>query len=174
MVDLQKLVIQTCRESSLTNTQIADQLGLSFGEFNNRLHMKNGTRFFDIQHMDALQRVVGYPFLADYFAAQFGMLVISNPVQEDMDNVELFNIQMRAEAARGQIAQAKIDAEEDGIVDRHELRHIARQVVSSMKYTAKGFLAWAALHGVQGDAVELMTSRKVESHQVAARGSRCV
>lgn len=174
MVDLQKLVIQTCSEYNGTNTQIAELMGLSLSTFNNRLHMKNGMLFFGIEQLECLQRIVGYPFLADHYAAQFGMLVISNPVQEDMDNVELFSIQMRAEAARGQIAQAKIDAEEDGIVDRHELRHIARQVVSSMKYTAKGFLAWAALHGVQGDAVELMTSRKVESHQVAARGSRCV
>lgn len=173
MVDLQKLVIQTCRESSFTNTQIAEQLGMTFSEFNNRLHMKNGTRFFDIPHMDTLQRVVGHTFLADYFAAQFGMLVVKNPVPEEMDNVELFSIQMRADAACGQVAQAKIDAEEDGIIDGAELKHISRQVMNSVKYTLKGFLAWAALHGVHADAMELITSRKVESHKVAARGSRC-
>lgn len=173
MVDLQKLVIRTCRESSFTNTQIADQLGMTFSEFNNRLHMKNGTRFFDIQHMDMLQRVVGHPFLADYFAAQFGMLVVNNPMPEQMDNVELFSIQMRADAARGVVAQAKIDAEEDGIIDRHELKHISKHVMNSVRYTLKGFLAWAALHGVQADAMELLSCRKVESHKVAARGPRC-
>lgn len=173
MVDLQKLVIRTCRESSFTNTQIADQLGMTFSEFNNRLHMKNGTRFFDIQHMDMLQHVVGHPFLADYFAAQFGMLVVKNPVPEEMDNVELFSIQMHADAARGLVAQAKLNAEEDGIVDRAELRHVGTQVLNYMKYTAKGFLAWAALNGVQADAMDLLTCRKVESHKVAARGPRC-
>jgi len=173
MVDLQRLVIQTCKASSFTNTQIADQLGMTFSEFNNRLHMKNGTRFFDIQHMEILQRVVGYPFLADYFAGQFGMLVVNNPMPEQMDNVELFSIQMHADAARGVVAQAKIDAEEDGVIDRNELKHISKNVMNSVKYTLKGFLAWAALHGVQADAMELLSCRKVESHQVAARGSRC-
>jgi len=173
MVDLKQLVIQTCKASSFTNTQIADQLGMTFSEFNNRLHMKNGTRFFDIQHMEILQRVVGYPFLADYFAGQFGMLVVNNPMPEQMDNVELFSIQMHADAARGVVAQAKIDAEEDGVIDRNELKHISKNVMNSVKYTLKGFLAWAALHGVQADAMELLSCRKVESHQVAARGSRC-
>lgn len=172
MVDLKKLVIRVCRDSQFTNTQIADQLGMTFSEFNNRLHMKNGTRFFDIQHMSALQLIVGYPFLADYFAGQFGMLVVNNPIPEEIDNVELFSIQLRADAAQGKVAQAKIDAEEDGVIDKQELKHISQQVMNSVRYTIKGFLAWAALHGVQADAIDLVANRKVEGQQVAASGPR--
>lgn len=174
MVDLQKLVIQVCKEFSGTNAQIAEQMGVSYSEFNNRLHMKNGTLFFTLDQLARMQHVVGQPFLADYFAGQFGMLVVNNPLPEEIDNVELFSIQIRADAARGKVAQAKIDAEEDGVVDKQELKHISQQVMNSVKYTLKGFLAWAALHGVQADALELVTNRKVESQQVAAPGSRGV
>lgn len=174
MVDLQKLVIQVCKEFSGTNTQIAEQMGVSYSEFNNRLHMKNGTLFFTLDQLARMQHVVNQPFLADYFAGQFGMLVVNNPLPEEIDNVELFSIQLRADAARGKVAQAKMDAEEDGVVDKQELKHISQQVMDSVKYTMKGFLAWAALHGVQEDAVELVSNRKVESQQVAASGSRGV
>ncbi len=173
MVDLQKLVMQSCKEYSDKNEQIAEQMGLTISQFNNRLQMKNGTLFFSTEQLEALQHIVGHPFLADYYAAQFGMLVVKNPVPEEMDNVELFSIQMHADAARGLVAQAKLNAEEDGVVDRAELKHVGTQVMNYMKYTAKGFLAWAALHGVQADAMDLLNCRKVESHQVAARGSRC-
>jgi len=148
-------------------------MGISFGEFNNRLHMKNGTRFFDLQQLEVLQNIAGYPFLADHYARQFGMLLVKNPSPESVDKVELFDIQMRADAARGQVAQAKLNAEEDGIVDKKELKHVCNQVLNCVRYTMTGFIAWAALHGVQADAMDLLAYQKVESHRVAAqRGSR--
>lgn len=173
MVDLQSLVIQVCGMYSGNHEQIADRMGLTICQFNNRLRTKNGTLFFSTEQLETLQRIVGHPFLADYYAAQFGMLVVKNPVPEEMDNVELFSIQMRADAARGLVAQAKLNAEEDGIVDRNELKHVGSQVLNYMRYTAKGFIAWAALHGAQADAIELLTARKVEGYQFAASSPRC-
>ena len=168
MVDLQKLVIQTCRSSRFTNTQIADQMGITFSEFNNRLHMKNGTKFFDLPQLEVLQNIAGHPFLADYYAGQFGMLVVKAPEPEVVDRVELFNLQARADAARGRLAQAELDAEEDGVVDKKELKHVCNQVVDYMKYTMTGFIAWAALYGVQADAVDMLT-RRDEGYWVAAQ-----
>jgi len=172
MVELQQIVIQACKGYEGTNAQIAELMGLKYSEFNNRLHMKNGTRFFDMDQLAYMQHVVGYPFLADYFASQFGMLVVDNPVPEEMDNVELFTIQMRAEMARGHVAQSKLEAEADGIIDKHELKSVAKNVLKSVRYTMHGFIAWAALHGMQLEAADLMISRKVDGQGIAAPDHR--
>ncbi|WP_345831649.1 hypothetical protein AAGR22_08895 [Erwinia sp. HDF1-3R] len=113
-----------------------------------------------MDQLEILQHVVGHPFLADDFAAQFGMLVVENPRPERIDNVELFTIQMRVDAAKGMIAQAKLAAEEDGILEQHELKTVARNVLKSVRHTKQSFLYWAALHGMQADAVDLMAGRR--------------
>lgn len=172
MVELQQVVIQACRDYEGTNTQIAELMGLKYTEFNNRLHMKNGTRFFDMDQLAYMQHVVGHPFLADYFARQFGMLVVDNPAPEQMDNVELFSIQMRAEMARGLVAQSKLAAEEDGIIENSELREVGKNVLKTVRHTVAGFLAWASLHGMQAEAAELMVSRKVDGQGIAAPDHR--
>lgn len=172
MVELQQIVIQACKGYEGTNAQIAELMGLKYSEFNNRLHMKNGTRFFDMDQLAYMQHVVGHPFLADYFAQQFGMLVVDNPAPEQIDNVELFSIQMMAEVSRGKVAQSKLAAEEDGVIEKSELKEVARNVLGAVRYTMKGFLAWAALHGMQVEAAELMVSRKVDDQGIAAPGHR--
>lgn len=172
MVELQQIVLEACRDYEGTNTQIAELMGMSYSEFNNRLHMKNGTRLFSLEQLAYMQHVVGHPFLADYFAQQFGMLVVDNPAPEQMDNVELFSIQMMAEVSRGKVAQSKLAAEEDGVIEKSELKEVARNVLGAVRYTMKGFLAWAALHGMQVEAAELMVSRKVDDQGIAAPGHR--
>ncbi len=172
MVELQQIVIQACKQYEGTNREIAEFMGLKYGEFNNRLHMKNGTRFFDMDQLAFMQHVVGHPFLADYFAAQFGMLVVDNPNPELVDNVDLFTLQMRADAARGLAAQGKLDAEEDGVVEYHELKSVTQSVMKSIRYTMQGVLTWAALHGMQADAADLMANRKVDAQEIAAPGHR--
>ena len=167
-MDLQKLVIQVCRSMPLTHSQIAEQMGVTFSEFKNRLHMKNGTRFFDLSQLEMLQSLAGHPFLADHYAGQFGMLVVSTPEPESVDRVELFKLQALSDAARGQLAQAALNAEEDGVVDRSELKHVCNQVMTCVKYTLTGFVAWAALYGAQADAMDMLANRRVEGYRVAA------
>lgn len=172
MVELQQIVIQACKRFDGTNKEIAALMGLKYGEFNNRLHMKNGTRFFDMDQLAFMQHVVGHPFLADYFAGQFGMLVVDNPMPEEMDNVEFFTIQMRTEMARGQIAQSKLAAEEDGVIEAHELKGVAKNVLKTVRHTMHGFIAWAALHGMQAEATDLLVGRKGDAQGIAAPGHR--
>ena len=173
MVGIKTTVKAMCKEVAGGRSAMAAGLGMNIDQFNNSLYEKKGCRFFSHCDLELMEDLSGTCLLAEYQAARKGLLTINIPVPEQMDNVELFNIQMRADAARGLVAQAKLDAEEDGIVDRAEMKHVGTQVLNYMKYTAKGLLAWAALHGVQADAMDLLTCRKVESHQVAARGPRC-
>ncbi|MBK4723934.1 MULTISPECIES: YmfL family putative regulatory protein [Erwiniaceae] len=172
MVELQQIVIQACKGYEGTNAQIAELMGLKYSEFNNRLHMKNGTRFFDMDQLAYMQHVVGYPFLADYFASQFGMLVVDNPTPELVDNVDLLTLQMRADAARGLAAQGKLDAEEDGVVEYHELKSVTQSFMKSIRYMKQGVLMWAALHGMQAEAADLLVGRKVDAQEIAAPGHR--
>lgn len=75
---------------------------------------------------------------------------------------------MRVDAAKGMIAQAKLDAEEDGILEQHELKTVARNVLKSVRHTKQSFLYWAALHGMQADAVDLMAGRRGDAQGIAA------
>ncbi len=168
MVELQQVVIQACKRYSGTNRDIAEHMGMEYEEFNNRLRMKKGTRFFSLDQLAIMQHVVGHPFLADYFAGQFGMLVVDNPIPELVDNVDLFALQMRADAARGRAAQGKLDAEKDGVVELHELKSVMGSVMKSIRLTMQGALTWAALHGMQADAADFLASRKVDAQEIAA------
>ncbi len=172
MVELQQIVIQACKDYEGTNMQIAELMGMTYSEFNNRLHMKNGTRLFSLEQLAYMQHVVGHPFLADYFAQQFGMVVVDNPPPEQMDNVELFTIQMRTEMARGQVAQSKLEAEADGIVEKHEIRNVVKNFMNYVRLSKCGIFAWAAVHGVQVEAADLMISRKVDGQGIAAPDHR--
>ncbi|MBK0032720.1 hypothetical protein IBT47_10550 [Erwinia sp. S43] len=173
MVDIKETVKAMCKEFAGGRSAMATALGMNIDQFNNSLYEKNKCRFFSHSDLELMEDLSGTCLLAEYQAARKGLLTISIPVPEQMDNVELFSLQMRADAARGLVAQAKLDAEEDGIVDRKEMKHVGTQVLNYMKYTAKGLLAWAALHGAQADAIELLTARKVEGYQFAASSPRC-
>lgn len=172
MVELQQIVIQACKGYEGTNAQIAELMGLKYSEFNNRLHMKNGTRFFDMDQLAYMQHVVGYPFLADYFAGQFGMTVIDNPTPGLVDNVDLLNLQMRADAARGLAAQGRLDAEEDGVVEYHELKTVTQSVKKLISYIKLDVLTWATLHGMQAEAINLLVGRKGDGQGIAAPDHR--
>jgi hypothetical protein len=44
--------------------------------------------------------------------------------------------------------------------------------MKSIRYTMQGVLTWAALHGMQADAADLMVGRKVDAQEIAAPGHR--
>lgn len=58
-----------------------------------------------------------------------------NPIPERVDSVNLFIFQLQADAAIGLAAQNRLDAEEDGVVEYHELRSVTQSEMTSIRYT---------------------------------------
>jgi hypothetical protein len=54
------------------------------------------------------------------------------------------------------------------VVEYHELKSVTQSVMKSIRYTMQGVLTWAALHGMQADAADLMVGRKVDAQEIAA------
>ncbi|MEJ4043447.1 YmfL family putative regulatory protein [Erwinia sp. SLM-02] len=173
MVDIKETVKAMCKEVAGGRSAMAAALGMNIDQFNNSLYEKNKCRFFSHSDLELMEDLSGTCLLAEYQASRRGLMTFKRPALGEIDNVDLYSSQMRADAARGQVAQAKLDAEEDGIVDRQEFKHVGGKFMEYMRHSAIGFIAWSSLFGFQSDAIELINSRKVEGYQFAASSPRC-
>lgn len=125
MVDNIKAAISAmCKAHPAGRLGMAADLGMSIDTFHNHMYQKCGSRFFTLAELERMEDLSGVSMLAEYAAARVGKLLVDVPKPESMDNVDLFAIDMKTSAAKGQLAQAQIEAAEDGVIDRHERKKL--------------------------------------------------
>lgn len=97
------------------------------------------------------------------------------PTAESLDNVELYSIEMKAAAASGELANAKMAAAADGVIDSSERKTLSELFSKKLRHQIHGFLGFMALYGVgvsdQAIDVFVSTGRKGDARECAAPGA---
>lgn len=162
---LNEAVSQMCKSLPQGRNGMAAALGMTIDQFNNRLHRKCNSLFFTVDDLMRMEEISGTSFLAEFFANRHGLTLVDVSAVNDVDKVELFDIEMRANAAAGELAIAKQMAAEDGVIDQKELKTLSRLFQTKVRHQIQGFLGFLALYGVgvSDHSVDLfMASRKAE------------
>ena len=120
MVDIKETVKAMCKAYAGGRSAMAGALGMTLTQFNNNLYEKNGCRFFEHHELEAMEDLSGTNYLAEYFAARRGAMLVDIPKFEELDMVELFNKSVRTAAQRGHVDQIIDQAVADGVIDEEE------------------------------------------------------
>lgn len=173
MVDSIKAAISAmCKAHPGGRLGMAADLGMSIDTFHNHMYQKCGSRFFTLAELERMEDLSGISMLAEYAAARVGKLLVDVPRPESIDNVDLYSLDMQANAAKGLLAQAQIEAAGDGVIDRHERKKLSELFRKTIRHQFHGFMGFMALYGVSDQAVDLfVTSRKGDAPSVQLEAS---
>lgn len=122
-----------------------------------------------------MQSLSNSSYLAEYFAGRCGKWLVDVPTAESLDNVELYSIEMKAAAAAGELANAKMAAAADGVIDVAERKTLSDLFSKKLRHQIHGFLGFMALYGVaasdQAVDVFVSTGRKGDAPSVQLEAS---
>jgi len=172
MVDtINEAIREMCKAHPSGKPGMAAALGMSVDVFNNHAYRKCGSRFFTLDELELMQELSGTAFFAEYSASRVKRLLVDIPSLDDLDNVCLYQNEMKIAVAQGEFSIAKIQAIADGVVDRHESRDITNKFKSYLRYSMQGFFGFMALNGVVDHAVDtFVCQRKSDARECAAPG----
>ncbi len=94
--------------------------------------------------------------LAEFMAVRHGMLLVDIKAASEMDKVDLFDTQMKAKAAEGELATAQLAAMADGVIDHHESKTLSALFRKKLNHQVHGFLA-SSHSSVQVQLITLWT-----------------
>lgn len=123
-MDIKEVVKEMCNLMPGGRSAMAGALGMSSQTFKNKLYEANGCRFFEISDLEVMEDYVGQPLLAEYFAKRASGTFIKLPDAEDLDQVELFNLSVSADAKKAILSLGVSKALEDGVIDIKEKKAI--------------------------------------------------
>ncbi|WNN49852.1 YmfL family putative regulatory protein [Siccibacter colletis] len=171
MVDNIKTAIrEMCKAHKYGRLGMADDMGMSLDQFHNHLYQKCGSRFFTVQELERMEDLSGTSYLAEYFAARSGKLLVDMPVPGGVDKVELYDIEMQVAATAGDLATAKLKAAADGVIDNSERKALSDLFSKKLRHQIHGFMGFLALYGagVSDQAVDFFvaTNRKGDAPSV--------
>jgi hypothetical protein len=151
---------------------MAAALDMSIDQFHNHMYQKVGSRFFSINELERMEDLSGTSLLAEYFATRRGKLLVGVPAPESIDNVDLFQLEMEANAVKGKLDQAKFAAMEDGVIDSGEKKTLSKLFQNTIRHQIHGFMGLMALYGVSEGSVDIfVASRKSDARECAAPGA---
>jgi len=163
-----------CKAHKHGRLGMASNLGMTIDQFHNHLYQKCGSRFFTLAELEQMQTFSNSAYLAEYFAGRCGKLLVDVPKANGIDNVDLFDIEMQATVAAGELATAKMAAVADGVIDTSESKTLSKLFTNKLRHQIHGFLGFMALYGVgvSDQAVEVFVSagRKSDARECAAPG----
>lgn len=154
MVDIKQTVKDMCKAAG-GRVVVASALGMSLDQFNNHLYEKCGSRPLTLRELESIEDLSGTSLFAEYAALRAGKLLVENPKPDSIDNVDLFDIEMRIAATKGELAQAKMSAAEDGVIDNREKQKLWGLFNKKMRHQFHGMLGFLAMYGVSDGAVDL-------------------
>ena len=164
-----------CRAHKHGRLGMASDLGMTIDQFHNHLYQKCGSRFFTLAELERMEDLSGSCYLAEYQANRKGKWLVDVPTAESLDNVELYSIEMKAAAASGELANAKMAAAADGVIDSSERKTLSELFSKKLRHQIHGFLGFMALYGVgvsdQAIDVFVSTGRKGDARECAAPGA---
>lgn len=137
-----------CKAHKHGRLGMASDLGMTIDQFHNHLYQKCGSRFFTLAELERMEDLSGSCYLAEYQANRKGKWLVDVPTAESLDNVELYSIEMKAAAASGELANAKMAAAADGVIDSSERKTLSELFSKKLRHQIHGFLGFMALYGV--------------------------
>ncbi|MCE0490966.1 hypothetical protein LU196_13045 [Pantoea sp. Mb-10] len=174
MVDtINSAISQMCKGHQYGRLGMAADLGMSIDQFHNHLYRKCGSRFFTLEELQQMEDLSGTYCLAEYFAKRRGLTLVDIASVETLDKVDLFDLEMRSDAAAGQLAIAKQEAAADGVIDKTEMKKLTGLFHQKMRHQMHGFLGFLALYGasVSEHNVDIfMANRRVEVAGMQVQG----
>lgn len=176
MVDsINTAIRMMCKAHKHGRLGMASDLGMTIDQFHNHLYQKCGSRFFTLAELERMEDLSGSCYLAEYQANRKGKWLVDVPTAESLDNVELYSIEMKAAAASGELANAKMAAAADGVIDSSERKTLSELFSKKLRHQIHGFLGFMALYGVgvsdQAIDVFVSTGRKGDARECAAPGA---
>lgn len=176
MVDSIKTAINLmCRAHKHGRLGMADDLGMTIDQFHNHLYQKCGSRFFTHAELEQMEDLSGTAFFTEYQAKRKGKLLVDIPRPDSIDKVDLYDIEMKAVVAAGQLASAKMAAEADGVIDHRERKTLSNLFHKTLRHQIHGFFGFLALYGVgvADHAVDMfvMTGREVDAPSLQLEAS---
>lgn len=164
-----------CKAHKNGRVGMAADLGMTIDQFHNHLYQKCGSRFFTVGELEQMQSLSHSSYLAEYFAGRCGKLLVDVPAPESIDNVDLYDIEMKATVADGELAYAKMAAAADGVIDTTERKTLSELFNKKLRHQIHGFLGFMALYGVgvsdQAVDVFISTGRKGDAPSVQLEAS---
>lgn len=164
-----------CKAHKNGRVGMAADLGMTIDQFHNHMYQKCSSRFFTLAELEKMQSISKTAHLAEYFAAQCGKLLVDIPAPGSLDNVDLYELDMKATAAAGELASAKMAAAADGVIDRKERKTLSDLFNNKLRHQIHGFLGFMALYGVgvsdQAVDVFISTGRKGDAPSVQLEAS---
>lgn len=137
-----------CKAHKHGRLGMADDLGMTIDQFHNHMYQKCGSRFFTLSELERMQDLSSSFYVAEYFATRSAKLLVDIPVPGSMDNVDLYDIEMKAAVAEGDFARAKIVAAADGVIDKKEHKFLSDLFNAKLRHQIHGFMGFLALYGV--------------------------
>lgn len=164
-----------CKAHKHGRVGLAADLGMTIDQFHNHLYQKCGSRFFTLIELEQMQSISGTSYLAEYFSKRCGKMLVDIPVPESIDNVDLYEIDMKATVAAGELASAKVAAIADGVIDMKERQTLSDLFNKKLRHQIHGFLGFMALYGagISDQAVDVFvsTGRKGDAPSVQLEAS---
>ena len=172
MVDnINSAITAMCKAYPSGRVGMAAAIGMTIDQFHNHMYEKVGSRFFSISELERMEDLSGTSFLAEYFACRKGKLLVEIPKPETIDNVDLYQLEMKTNAVQGKLNQAKFATLEDGVIDKSEKKHLSKLFHNAIRHQVHGFMGLLALYGVSEGSVDLfVSSRKNDARECAAPG----
>ncbi|MGQ7071961.1 YmfL family putative regulatory protein, partial [Escherichia sp. SP-MK2] len=164
-----------CKAHKNGRVGMAADLGMTIDQFHNHMYQKCSSRFFTVAELEQMQTLSGTSYLAEYFAARCGKLLVDVPAPHSIDNVDLYEIDMKVTAAAGELASAKMAAVADGVIDKKERQTLSDLFNKKLRHQIHGFLGFMALYGagISDQAVDVFvsTGRKGDAPSVQLEAS---
>lgn len=127
---------------------MAYDLGMTIDQFHNHLYRKCQSRFFTVDELMKMEDLSGTNYLAEHFASRRRLTLVDIPSMQNVDKVDLFDIELKTDAADGELASAKLAAVSDGVIDSHEHKNLSELFHKKIRHQIHGFMGFLALYGV--------------------------
>ncbi|MDE1188229.1 MAG: YmfL family putative regulatory protein [Pantoea sp.] len=149
MVDTLKTAIRLmCKAHPAGRLGMAYDLGMTIDQFHNHLYRKCQSRFFTVDELMKMEDLSGTNYLAEHFASRRRLTLVDIPSMQNVDKVDLFDIELKTDAADGELASAKLAAVSDGVIDSHEHKNLSELFHKKIRHQIHGFMGFLALYGV--------------------------
>lgn len=149
MVDTLKTAIRLmCKAHPAGRLGMAYDLGMTIDQFHNHLYRKCQSRFFTVDELMKMEDLSGTNYLAEHFASRRGLTLVDIPSMQNVDKVDLFDIELKTDAADGELASAKLAAVSDGVIDSYEHKNLSELFHKKIRHQIHGFMGFLALYGV--------------------------
>ncbi|MGL6026887.1 MAG: YmfL family putative regulatory protein [Vibrio sp.] len=122
-----------------TRGTVAAKLGYTYDQYNNRLKMNKGSKFFSLEELVDIVDFTQSPCVAEFFAERTGCMVVEKPQPSELDSVDMFDCHLQLNAVKGLLDKAIEDAKSDGVFDAAERKQI-KQLKKLYQSTFEAFM----------------------------------